>query len=634
MAFIETSGLYNRATQHWSKFDATADAVTDAELCLLFLQIFRKVIKSFHIKKRDVIDTHSATLGDGDGSWNIYPTTPNTLPGLLIFGSGPNFHPGKGRPKPINYMYCASPCEVMTEANLNEQVVIQAGAHARECFCQQGNRLYVYSLVVTEKRAFLLQFDRNGVLRCKDVNIHEKPQDLVYLILLVCSPDHSVLGFDTNVYWRGQKRYIKALGEENKLVEYEVVNSYPSGRRRVIKDAWHRLTASRENEMLERVKGLKYVSQIVACEEIYTLASLRGMRGKPLPGGLTDKVLRRLVLEAHGTPIWQFKTPKQFLGAFRDAVVGHRNLWDNGILHRDVSINNILISDDDAEEGSRGTLIDLDLATCFGPDIGTLEYQSIFIMMSEEEKEQKPPAVLLPHDHLDDLESFWVFCRVCMGYDKHGSEVKCPTIKRWESEHLIIRLHRRIFLLMDNEWLQHDEVVHNFGAVFQTLFDGLRELMNELFRWKFRQRKEGKLPVSYEQMNVLAKTHYARFLELLDKALVDLAEEGENVPAPAAVSISIAPSHQPAPLSSHKPSQAAGVKRKREKRDEGDSGVSASEAPSSKRPRTRLEIARLAEEKENMKPQTRSRAKGVKTAMKNMGRCMRGQKAFGFIAID
>ena len=42
--------------------------------------------------------------------------------------------------------------------------------------------------------------------------------------------------------------------------------------------------------------------------------------------------------------------------------VGHRNLWEAGILHRDVSINNVLIGRSNAEAGNRGVLIDLDMA--------------------------------------------------------------------------------------------------------------------------------------------------------------------------------------------------------------------------------------------------------------------------------
>ena len=42
--------------------------------------------------------------------------------------------------------------------------------------------------------------------------------------------------------------------------------------------------------------------------------------------------------------------------------VGHRNLWQAGILHGDVSINNVLIGKPNAEVGNRGVLIDMDMA--------------------------------------------------------------------------------------------------------------------------------------------------------------------------------------------------------------------------------------------------------------------------------
>lgn len=45
-----------------------------------------------------------------------------------------------------------------------------------------------------------------------------------------------------------------------------------------------------------------------------------------------------------------------------DYWVGHRGLYKLGILHRDVSLQNILLGKDDAPVGWRGVLIDLDMA--------------------------------------------------------------------------------------------------------------------------------------------------------------------------------------------------------------------------------------------------------------------------------
>ena len=127
--------------------------------------------------------------------------------------------------------------------------------------------------------------------------------------------------------------------------------------------------------------------------------------------------------------------------------VGHRNLWDNGILHRDISVNNILVGQPNAKPGNRGVLIDLDMAirldrtdtlatvdfrtvssqdsyVCFISDIfcglpspctqGTRAFQSISVLSSV----NKAAGQALSHDHLDDLESFfYVFCWITLGYD-------------------------------------------------------------------------------------------------------------------------------------------------------------------------------------------------------------------------
>ncbi len=49
--------------------------------------------------------------------------------------------------------------------------------------------------------------------------------------------------------------------------------------------------------------------------------------------------------------------------ALRDAIRGHRSLLEDGkILYRDVSKNNIIITELPAEDAPKGRLIDLDLA--------------------------------------------------------------------------------------------------------------------------------------------------------------------------------------------------------------------------------------------------------------------------------
>lgn len=46
----------------------------------------------------------------------------------------------------------------------------------------------------------------------------------------------------------------------------------------------------------------------------------------------------------------------------KDWSQGHRELYGRGVLHRDISVQNILFGPPDAPEGRRGVLIDLDVA--------------------------------------------------------------------------------------------------------------------------------------------------------------------------------------------------------------------------------------------------------------------------------
>ncbi|TBU46964.1 hypothetical protein BD309DRAFT_831662, partial [Dichomitus squalens] len=50
---------------------------------------------------------------------------------------------------------------------------------------------------------------------------------------------------------------------------------------------------------------------------------------------------------------------RELVEAVRDAIEGHREAWEVGVLHRDVSTGNILISER-PEERLRGFLHDFD----------------------------------------------------------------------------------------------------------------------------------------------------------------------------------------------------------------------------------------------------------------------------------
>ncbi|KUJ16854.1 uncharacterized protein LY89DRAFT_697190 [Mollisia scopiformis] len=94
-----------------------------------------------------------------------------------------------------------------------------------------------------------------------------------------------------------------------------------------------------------------------------------------------------------------FKKPEPT--ALRDAIRGHRSLLEEGkILHRDISENNIIITEFPAKEEPKGRLIDLDLAK---------ELDSI------------PSGARKGHTYRHDLESFfYVLIWMCIRYGYEG----------------------------------------------------------------------------------------------------------------------------------------------------------------------------------------------------------------------
>jgi len=69
-------------------------------------------------------------------------------------------------------------------------------------------------------------------------------------------------------------------------------------------------------------------------------------------------VHRRVILRDYGIPIYKAGSRETLLGALADCIEGHESLRRKaGLLHRDISLNNLMIDKD-----NRGFLIDLDLA--------------------------------------------------------------------------------------------------------------------------------------------------------------------------------------------------------------------------------------------------------------------------------
>jgi Fungal protein kinase len=115
-----------------------------------------------------------------------------------------------------------------------------------------------------------------------------------------------------------------------------------------------------------------------------------------------DRIFRCLVISPAGRAIHKYEKKSELLEALRDAIKAHRSLYTKGnILHRDISENNIIITDPKST-GFTGMLIDLDLAKELGRQpsgarcrTGTMEFMAIEVLLG------------IDHTYRHDLESFF-----------------------------------------------------------------------------------------------------------------------------------------------------------------------------------------------------------------------------------
>ncbi|KMU85161.1 hypothetical protein CIHG_02943 [Coccidioides immitis H538.4] len=73
-------------------------------------------------------------------------------------------------------------------------------------------------------------------------------------------------------------------------------------------------------------------------------------------------ILHCLVISPAGWPIYKYESPLELLMALQDAIKAHQSLYlDGNILHRDISENNIIITDSTNIGSTLGVLINLNL---------------------------------------------------------------------------------------------------------------------------------------------------------------------------------------------------------------------------------------------------------------------------------
>ncbi|TFY76453.1 hypothetical protein EWM64_g7557 [Hericium alpestre] len=403
---------------------------------------------------------------------------------------------------------------------------------ARLTFGHQANRRYVVGLTLCGAQLRVSLFDRR----------------FIYVLGSLVFGDNTALGYDPTINLTSDPQTIQVQGETYEILDVVHIASVIRGRGTVcyrvtrdgqnfiIKDYWaDTARQSNEAELLKEAIDISGLAGWCADEDLRlgdtddTTAS----HGRTLLDDLDDypnaedyqnleiRIHRRIVLKDCGTPIQNFSTRRELVGVFIDTIKTHRALHDlKKILHRDISLRNIMIFENGSLPGKRpGLLIDIDYSVKtdreFDTDLtnhrtGTLPFMAIDVLNADESVE---------HKAYHDLESFfYVLFWICITMEgpgrPRGSEFD---VEKSELRHWFIYGDFKLVGLAKDQSLRKPSAFAALLAEIHPYFDALRECIQDL-RNLFLSRTVDTTPTSVSEI-------YDSVLTILGRARDALPEE-------------------------------------------------------------------------------------------------------------
>ncbi|KAL9948565.1 hypothetical protein ACHAO5_001665 [Verticillium nonalfalfae] len=199
---------------------------------------------------------------------------------------------------------------------------------------------------------------------------------------------------------------------------------------------------------------------------------------------LPNRIHRRVVLCDYGKPVYTASTRSALLLALEGCIEGHKSLRMAGFLHRDISVNNLMINEDDDNPSWPAFLIDLDLAIKEQRDgasgargrTGTRAFMAIGALLGEQ------------HSFMHDLESFfWVLFWICIHYDTQGRDLGPTVFDHWNYERDDELAEKKKGIIADEDDFLR-KARKSFTAHYRPLVPWVNRLRRKVFpnggRWK------------------------------------------------------------------------------------------------------------------------------------------------------
>ncbi|EKG09044.1 hypothetical protein MPH_13974 [Macrophomina phaseolina MS6] len=210
-----------------------------------------------------------------------------------------------------------------------------------------------------------------------------------------------------------------------------------------------------------------------------------------------NRVHRRVIMRDIGKSLYEASSLRAMLIGLLGGVKGHQSLLKAGILHRDISIGNVLLNEAEKD----GFLIDLDLGIKMdrnegsgAPEkTGTLVFMDIGPLYGED------------HEGRHGFGScFWLLFWICIHWNGAGRTLSRSEYDSWNSKNTKELAREKMGLVIEQEKFNM-EVKRNFTEYCQPLIPCIQELREVVFPEGKRRTYEH--PDLYVQMKtVLEKT--------------------------------------------------------------------------------------------------------------------------------
>lgn len=233
--------------------------------------------------------------------------------------------------------------EMKSTLQARPEAIFQCAGAARMIFNSQLDRRYVVGYTLTGEWLSVIAFDRSGWVASEAFNINEEPDLFLHVVVGSLYLDNEKYGLDPTIRLRQGKKEIEVDGDWYEIIDVIHVEGVLRGRATicyhvrkdgqdyVVKDCWVDASRTdREADVLEKLKGLKHVPEVVKNVAVMfnnkpdTTAYFRPpKKGETSSGKYKDVEIRehrRILLKPLARKLSDFRDLVELLTAVRDIV--------------------------------------------------------------------------------------------------------------------------------------------------------------------------------------------------------------------------------------------------------------------------------------------------------------------------